>query len=195
MYNVIVGRHMHVTDTMHDYVVKKLQKIERLSDKITDVHVTLDVQKVQKSVTMVMHLSHYTVKVHATTDDLYASIDQAVDKLSHLLHRYKDKLTAHHVPGHAEINMNVDVYGQPSEVDIINEEIDAENARRDQERYTLHKVVRKDKKPLKTLTRDEALVKMELSSEPFMIFRSEEDQKLKVIYRMPDDNYGIVEPE
>ena len=45
------------------------------------------------------------------------------------------------------------------------------------------------------LTSDEALIKMELSSEPFMIFRSQEDQKLKVIYRMADDNYGIAEPE
>ena len=193
-YNIIFGRHLHVTDTMKEYVTNKLQKIERLVDNIIDINVTLDVQKVLNSVTIVMHFGHYTVKVEASTDNMYASVDQAVHKLSHLLHRYKDKLKAHHTKGHGEVNLDVDVYGPPSEEDLINDAIDEENARRDEKRFTFHKIVRRDKHPLKTLSRTEALMKMELSSAPFLIFKSEEDQKVKVIYRMADENYGIVEP-
>jgi putative sigma-54 modulation protein len=36
---------------------------------------------------------------------------------------------------------------------------------------------------------------MELSEDLFMVYRSEEDRKLKVIYRRNDGNYGIIEPE
>lgn len=193
-YNVIVGKHLHVTDAMRDYVTKKLHKVERLSDSITDIHVTLDVQKIQNNVTIVMHFGHYTIKSQASSDDMYASIDKAVNKLSSLLQRYKERIQAHHNTSHAEVNMNVDVYLAPSEIDIINEEIDEENRKRDVKKYELHKIMRKEQKPLKVLTRDEAIIKMELSSEPFMIFKSEEDQKIKVIYRMTDDNYGIIEP-
>ena len=38
-------------------------------------------------------------------------------------------------------------------------------------------------------------MKMEITDEPFIIYRSEEDQKLKVIYRREDENYGLVQVE
>ena len=57
----------------------------------------------------------------------------------------------------------------------------------------LHEIVSKDTMVLKTLTQDEAVMKMEITSEPFMIYKSEEDQKLKVIYRREDSNYGLVQ--
>jgi putative sigma-54 modulation protein len=47
--------------------------------------------------------------------------------------------------------------------------------------------------PLKTLTQDEAVIKMEISDRPFLIYRSEEDQKMKVIYRRDDHHYGLVQ--
>lgn len=48
---------------------------------------------------------------------------------------------------------------------------------------------------LKELTREEALMKMELSRDAFLVYRSEEDRRLKVLYRRKDGNYGIIEPE
>jgi putative sigma-54 modulation protein len=48
---------------------------------------------------------------------------------------------------------------------------------------------------MKTLTQNEAIIKMELSGDQFLIFRSEEDRKLKVIYRRSDDHYGIIAVE
>jgi putative sigma-54 modulation protein len=45
------------------------------------------------------------------------------------------------------------------------------------------------------LTQAEAVMHMELSGQAFMLYFSEEDQKLKVIYRHADGNFAIVEPE
>ena len=44
-------------------------------------------------------------------------------------------------------------------------------------------------------TQEEAIMKMELSEDNFLIFRSEEDTKLKVIYRRSDGNFGVIELE
>lgn len=192
-YNVIVGRHIPVTEEIRNYITKKLQKLEKLADNIIDIYVTLDVQKISNTVDILMHFGHFTVKVAAAADDMYVAIDKAVSKLQHLIGRYKEKMKEHHAKGHAEVNMDLEVLAKPNELDLINEEIESENARLDRERYALHTVVRKEKKKLKTLLREEAIIKMELSSEPFMVYKSEEDQKIKVIYRMPDDNYGILE--
>jgi putative sigma-54 modulation protein len=45
------------------------------------------------------------------------------------------------------------------------------------------------------LTADEAVMKMDLSGDKFMVYKSEEDQKLKVIYRRRDGDYGLISPE
>jgi putative sigma-54 modulation protein len=60
--------------------------------------------------------------------------------------------------------------------------------------YTTHEIVKQDTLPLKTLTNEEAVMKMDLSKDMFMIFKNEADQKIKVIYRRDDGNYGIIEP-
>ena len=46
---------------------------------------------------------------------------------------------------------------------------------------------------LKTLSTDEAMMKMELTENNFVVYRCEEDKKLKVIYRRQDHNFGIIE--
>ncbi|HEY4255244.1 MAG TPA: sigma 54 modulation/S30EA ribosomal C-terminal domain-containing protein, partial [Chlamydiales bacterium] len=71
--------------------------------------------------------------------------------------------------------------------------IEAETAKRAEERLKQHEIVAKETMKLKTLTQEEAIIKMEISSEVFLIYRSEEDQKLKVIYRRKDGNYGLVQ--
>ncbi|HEX2583412.1 MAG TPA: sigma 54 modulation/S30EA ribosomal C-terminal domain-containing protein, partial [Chlamydiales bacterium] len=75
----------------------------------------------------------------------------------------------------------------------INDDIEAENALREENRFKLHEIVAKETMKLKTLTQDEAVMKMEIAEEPFLIFRAEEDQKIKVIYRRKDENYGLVQ--
>ena len=56
-------------------------------------------------------------------------------------------------------------------------------------------MVAQEKKSLKTLTLDEAIMKMELSSDSFLIYKAEDNHKIKVIYRRKDDHYGVIELE
>jgi len=38
-------------------------------------------------------------------------------------------------------------------------------------------------------------MKLELSDEPFLIFRSQEDLKIKILHRLEDGNYGLINPQ
>ena len=91
-----------------------------------------------------------------------------------------------------DIHVNV-IQPLKDDLNAINDEIEAENVQKEAEKYRLHEVVAKEVMTLKTLTQDEAIMKMEITSDPFMIYQSEEDQKLKVIYRREDENYGLVQ--
>ena len=194
-YNVsIVGKHFQMTDAIRNYVFEKLAKIEKIADHIIDVVVTLDTQKLEFSCSILMNFIHFHIKAHASTGDMYSAIDKATDRVRTLIRKYKTKLQSRRFKDLTTVDIHVNVV-QPlaDDVKIINDEIEAENAAREQAEYSMHPVVAKETMPLKTLTQDEAVIKMEIGGEPFLIFRGEEDQKLKVIYRRSDENYGIVQ--
>lgn len=193
----VTGRNVHITDSMKDYAIDKISKIEKFTQHIIDVSVTMDIQKLDHRVDIVMKVGHIIIKSHAATTDMYVSIDQSVNKLEKQLIRYKKRIQDHHAKGIPAIDMNVNVIRNRSDEELaeINGEIDEANNHQIHNKYQFHEVVSKEKMPLKFLTTDEAVMKMELSGNEFIVFKGEDDRKVKIIYRRDDGNFGIIEPE
>lgn len=192
----IVGRNVYVTEAMKNYAMEKISKIDRFHNHVFDVHVTMDIQRIEHSVVIILKFNHFKIKVSASSTDMYVSIDKAVDKLQAQLRRWKGRIQDHHKKGVAAVDMQVNVLRRPyNDIDEINAAIEDVNLQKEIEEYRPPKIVGADTRPLKQLTADEAVMKMELSGDHFMLFRGEEDQKLKVIYRRADGNYGIILPE
>ncbi len=190
----IVGKHIEVTDAIRNYVWDKLSRIERIADHIIDVHVVLDAQKLEKTCSILMNFIRFQIKVQVGKDNMYEAIDKAVDRVIRLVRRYKTKLQSYRNKHLSTVDIHVNVIqALKDDLSVINDDIQAESARIEEEKYQLHQVVSKDTMPLKTLTQDEAIMKMEITDDAFLIFRSEEDQKMKVIYRREDRNYGLVQ--
>lgn len=203
-YNITVtGRHLHVTEAMKAYAQEKLSKIERVGNRIIDVNVIMDIQKLDHRVDIVMKYGHTLIKSHGSSTDMYVSIDQAIDKLTTQLRKYKRRLKNHHAKGHPVVDVPVKVYSPitaESAVDLVDEEeinvgIETANKREIENHFQPHHIVKVESQALKILTDDEAVMKMELSGCPIMVFRHEQTRKLKVIYRRDDGNYGVIEPE
>lgn len=192
----ILGRNVFVTDSMKEHAFEKLSKIERFHNHIMDIHVTMDVQKMEQSVVIMLHLDHFRVKVSASSTDMYASIDKAIEKLQAKIRRWKSRIQDHHKKARSAVDMQINVLKRPfTDLDFINEAIEIENAAHAMEEYQAPQIIGSDTRPMKTLTTEEAIMKMELSDDSFMLFRCEEDRKLKVIYRRRDGNYGLILPE
>jgi len=192
----IVGRNIQVTEPMRKYAWDKLSKIERFHNHILYVHVTLDMQKLEHVCIIVVKFDHFKIKVQASSADMYASIDRAVDKLQALTRKYKSRIQDHHRKTLSAIDMQVNVVQRPyDEVSDINSEIEAVTQKQDMDRIKVPKIIGNEMRVLKTLNLDEAMMKMDLSGDHFLIFRSEEDRKLKVLYRRTDGNYGLILPE
>lgn len=192
----VVGRHVQVTEPMKAYAWDKLSKIERFHNHIMYVHVTLDIQKLDHICTIMLKIDHIKIKSHAVTTDMYVSIDKAIDRLQNLLRRYKSRIQDHHKKALSIVDMQVNVLERPlDEIGEINAEIEAESYREQERSLEPPKLIGMETLPLKTLTVDEALMKMELSSDNFLVYRSEEDRKLRVMYRRADGNYGLIQPE
>ncbi|MBY0528560.1 MAG: ribosome-associated translation inhibitor RaiA [Rhabdochlamydiaceae bacterium] len=192
----IVGRNLDVTEPMKNYAWDKLSKIERFHNHIMYVHVTLDIQKLEHTCIIVLKIDHTKVKVQASSTDMYPSIDRAVDRLQNLLRRYKSRIQDHHKKGLAVTDMQVNVLERPyDEIAEINDDIEQAERQKQIDEFKAAKIIGTEVKPLKTLTAAEALMKMDLSGDSFLVFRAEEDCKLKVLYRRTDGNYGLIQPE
>lgn len=192
----IIGRNVELTDAIRAYALEKISKIEKFNLRIVDVAITLDVQKLDHRVDIVLKVDHIIVKSQANSDNMYASIDFAVDKLQAQLRKYHQRIRDHQARGVSTMEMNVNVL-EPREEEILDINLDIEEANnRDlADRFGLHNIVKRETLPLKILTNDEAIMKLELSGNQFLLFRSEEDMKLKLLYRRNDGNFGVIEPE
>lgn len=192
----IQGKNVLVTEAMKDYALEKVSKIEKLTHRIIDVSVVMEVQKLDHRCDIVVRVDHLKIKARASTDDMYASIDKAVNKIEAQLSRYKSRIQDHQARHAEAFDVNVNVLRAP-EIELleVNEEIDEENERIRTAKYRPHEIIQKEKKSLKFLTNEEAIMKMELSGDSFLIFRGESDRKIKVIYRRKDNQFAIIEPE
>jgi putative sigma-54 modulation protein len=194
---VIVGRSVQVTEAIKQYAREKIMKMAKLSDRIIECTCTIDVQKLEHRVDIILKVEHTKFKVSGRSESMYASIDQATDRLGKQLRRYRRWVTEHHAKGLPIIDLNVNVIEPPEEetLNTINEDIEFANQMKAEELLRPHKVVSREKKALKILTTEDAIWKMDASQDHFMAYRSETDRKLRLIYRRNDGNYGIIELE
>lgn len=193
----INGRNVLVTDGMKNYVMEKLSKLEKYGTRIIDIAVTMDIQRFQHQCDIVVKLNQIKIKGSATSENMYVSIDRALDKIQSQLRKYKQRIQDHHAKALEVVDMTVNVLRPAGEGAIaeINDDIEAENFKEMDENYRPHQIVKQEKKPLKVLTWDEAIMKMELSGDSFLVFKNETDRKLNIIYRRDDGDFGVLLPE
>jgi putative sigma-54 modulation protein len=96
MQITVTGHHVDVTQSMHDYVTSKLEKLERHFDSVTNVHVILTVEKLNQKAEATVHLSGQNIYADDIQEDMYAAIDGLIDKLDRQVVKYKEKLKDHH---------------------------------------------------------------------------------------------------
>lgn len=97
----ISGHHLEVTPALREYVLTKLERVMRHFDQVVDVTVLLTVEKLKEKerrqkAEVTVHVKGRDIFVEQSHEDLYAAIDQLMDKLDRQVGRYKDKVKDHH---------------------------------------------------------------------------------------------------
>ncbi|ABV88930.1 ribosome hibernation promoting factor [Shewanella pealeana] len=91
----LTGHHVEITDSLRGYVEDKFTKLERHFDQINNVHVILNVQKMQQIAEAKIHLKKGEVFATSEHADMYAAIDSLIDKLDRQVIKHKEKLIKH----------------------------------------------------------------------------------------------------
>lgn len=97
----ISGHHLEVTPALREYVRTKLDRVTRHFDQVVDINVLLRVEKQKEKerrqkAEVNLHVKGRDIYVEQSHEDLYAAIDQLMDKLDRQVCRHKDKVQEHH---------------------------------------------------------------------------------------------------
>ena len=87
----LTGHHVEKTPAMRDYVLSKIERSTRHFDNIIDINVILSVDKLKQKAEATVNLRGKEIFVEADGLDMYASIDNLVDKLDRQILKYKEK--------------------------------------------------------------------------------------------------------
>ncbi|KAA0014227.1 MULTISPECIES: ribosome hibernation-promoting factor, HPF/YfiA family [Billgrantia] len=90
----ITGHHVELTDPLRDYVSEKLSRVQRHYDNITNVQVTLSIEKERQLAACTLHAAGADLHAEASDPDMYAAIDALTDKLDRQLVKHKEKAQA-----------------------------------------------------------------------------------------------------
>lgn len=96
----ISGHHLEVTPSLRSYVTTKLDRISRHFDQLVDVKVLLTVENQKEKerrqrAECSIHVKGNDLFAESANEDLYAAVDDLVDKLDRQVARYKERLQNH----------------------------------------------------------------------------------------------------
>jgi putative sigma-54 modulation protein len=92
----VTFRHMDSSDSLRDYAVGKLERVvDKYVHGTIDASVTLSVEKFRHIASYTVQIKNLTVKGDSSSEDMYSSIDLALDKIERQLRRHKDRLRDH----------------------------------------------------------------------------------------------------
>lgn len=97
----ISGHHLEVTPALRSYVTSKLDRITRHFDQLVDVKVLLTVENQKEKdrrqrAECNIHVKGNDMFAESSHEDLYAAVDELVDKLDRQVGRHKEKVKDHH---------------------------------------------------------------------------------------------------
>ena len=170
MKYTIRGEKLEVTDSIKEYVIDKLAKMEKYFDNPEDVNVKVlfSVRGREQKVEVTINSKNYDLRAEVSHSDMYAAIDLVLDKLETQMRKFKSKLMSR------------------ERVEIVYENFIPE----DEE---LESVVKRKKVYLKPMDEEEAILQMELLGHSFYIYKDIESEKINVIYKRYDGSYGVIE--
>ena len=91
----LTGHHLEITPSIRGYVTSKLERITRHFDNVIDVNVILSVDKLQQRIEANVHVRGRDIFCESIDENMYAAIDNLVDKLDRQIIKHKEKIVDH----------------------------------------------------------------------------------------------------
>ena len=173
----ITFRHLESTEALKSYAREKIEHIQKFIDRPSEAHVVLYVEHLEHHADINLKAGQFHLRGQAKSEDMYASIDLATDKIQRQLKKHKEKLKNHKFApppnGWQPLDVRHEVF--------------------DLERQPSDRIVKSSSFQAKPMTLDEAVLQMDLLDSQFYVFQNSKDRAVNIVYRRDDGNLGLIE--
>ena len=160
---------------VHAYAEKKVMKLARFFEDDAEALVVFSVEKNRNNVELTLRASGTVFRAHESTSDMFASIDAAIGTIEGQIRKNKTRLAR---------RLRKDAFTREvEETSFVTEEPEEDL-----------KIVRKKEFRMKPMSREEAIMQMNLLNHSFFAFRDEDNGgTFAVVYRRNDGGYGLID--
>lgn len=193
----ITFRGIESTEALKIHLENRVSHLEKYFDRAIDAQAVLSFERYLQNADITIHAGQYVLRGRVKSEDMYKSIDEAVDKIEKQLKRYKGRMRATHLKAashFAAFRVRNDIIEVPQETESLEtpevrsaQETEAEEWRNGPKIVTSHEIM------AEAMTVDEAIMQMELADYDFRIFTNAETGLMNVLYRRKDGHMGLLE--
>ena len=185
------GVHTDIGEAFKQHVEDALNSLQEKFDvSIVDAKAQLSQDNIQFNCDLAIHLGKGVfLRSYGThSQDGYFSFDNAVKKLEHKLSRHKKRLFDHY----RKNPLNDKTQNAMAPYFVVNPEGEDQPTAKS---GLAPPVIAEMQKEIPSITVSEAVMKLDLSEEPAMMFENEANGRMSMVYRRSDGNIGWVETE
>src|SRR5712692_8134645 len=186
----ITFRNLEATEALKEYAREKIERVNKYLDQAGEAHVVLSLERHLQHADLTIHAGTFLLRGREKSEDMYASIDLAMDKIERQLRRYKEKLKRHH--GRERIHHRQEMLNHIDQMKVRYDVVEVSNPEEGNPE-TPARVIRTNEFLAKPMTVDEAVMQMDLMNNDFFVFTNAQSREMNVVYRRKDGHYGLIE--
>ncbi|MGD9212978.1 MAG: ribosome-associated translation inhibitor RaiA [Desulfobacteraceae bacterium] len=175
MQTSVTFKNLDPSETIKSYVCDKLNRFDKFLYSSAEANVVLSVEKFRHIAEVNINGDRMTFVGKEETDDMYSAIDIVLDKIEKQIKRGKQKFRDRRAGNHFK-----------SKAAFSEHTIAAE----DEAAPQIH-IKNIEYKPMDV---EEAIMQMDLIKDAFLVFTNAKSERVNVLYRRKDGNFGLIQP-
>lgn len=185
----ISGKQLDIGEALSTHVEKELgTTVEKYAQRPTDASVIFSKDAYNFCCDSVVHLSTgLTVQAKGTAGDVYAAFEECRGRMDKQLRRYKNRLKDHHKERTAPVE-----FSAAGAYVLAADEDEWQDGAEDGGIQPF--IIAEMESRVPTLSVGDAVMQMELSGHPLLVFRNEKHGGVNVVHRRDDGNVGWIDP-
>lgn len=173
------GRHVEVTPALRTHVEDHFQKIEHIfNDTTARAHVIIEVEKNRQIGEVLVHWREHTLTARDTNADMYQALTRAIAKIEKQAVKLKKKI----IDRKQAARPTSEVAPQPDG------QLEASPSPRPP------RIIAARRYAVKPMTAEEAALRLSGEADQFIVFRDADTNRVGVLYKRKDGNFGLIEP-
>ena len=166
---------VRLPENVHAYAEKKVMKLARFFEEDAEALIVFSVEKNRNNVELTVHGAGTWFRASESTSDMFASIDAAVGTIEGQIRKNKTRLAR---------RLRQDAFARTAEeTSFVADEPEEELP-----------IVRAKKFYMRPMTREEAILQMNLLEHSFFAFRDQDNGgSFAVVYKRNDGGYGLID--